>query len=133
MAQQAVATAAKKRNGRILMVDVKEKIPDGTYPEHILLQIADGLNIMAARDMPKGDDLFSLREEIDYRRLGEVKLQTQAISSFERSEQKKREKALERFKLGMYHVCEKCNGTIEAERRIALPPATTCIRCNGLH
>lgn len=118
------------RGKRISMADVQKKIPDGIYPGHILLQIADGLNAMAARSISH-QDFFAIQEETDFRRRGEVKLQSFSISSFECEEEKRRRKALARFDQGAYHICQECNGIIEPERRAAIATATTCIKHNG--
>ena len=37
--------------------------------------------------------------------------------------------ALERLSTGSYGVCERCGGTIPAERLVARPVARTCVGC----
>jgi DnaK suppressor protein len=41
------------------------------------------------------------------------------------------ERALSRFRDGIYGICVRCNGDIGAERLEALPGVETCIACHG--
>lgn len=40
-------------------------------------------------------------------------------------------KALSRFKIGKYGICERCGKMIDTDRLIVYPEATLCVKCEG--